>query len=203
MQYLTRYLAYYYSTKGLFDTQKFYSSISGDLSHIRKSLRIFKQLNHISNIGKTLDTKNLDWISKLLAVAKETNFAIYLLFDHVAFFKKLKIIPAKAFPNAGKLAGLFWSAALSFSVLADVKKYYASVQEINRIKHIVGKQDYDAVNKAELAKYQASRKFIWDGLDLLIALNAAKLLLTNEGTVALSGVATALLGYQDVWNAAK
>ncbi|GMM33899.1 Pex11 protein [Saccharomycopsis crataegensis] len=203
IQYLSRFLAYYFSTIGLLDHSRLSKSVSGDLSFIRKAFRFLKPLEHLVSLGKVLDAAtSVDPISRTVSAFRDSTFIAYLFFDQVMFFKTLKLIDGKSFPNAAILSGRLWALAIGLGIVNDVKNWYDASSHLRQLETHKDGKNAEITHAIKSKKYAAKRKLLWDSLDLFVALNSGKLLHSNEGKIALAGTATSVMGLQDVWNAA-
>lgn len=162
-------------------------------------MRLLKPLEHIANIGKTLDTST--GVSRWAGSLKELSFVFYLFFDLIIFLKRLKVVGPKTIPKAALYGARIWAVGVSFGVINDLAKIYSGYKSLKALQ-VRGEKDYKNSQAIEASLYSAKRRLGWDLLDLYVSLNLANVLNSNEGSVALAGTITSLMGLEDVWKSA-
>lgn len=202
LQYLSRFLAFQQSSV----LAKY---LQGQFTVVRKILRFLKPLNHLQAASKFYDNKlSGDALVRLCNVIKNFAYAGYLTFDQVNLLRMLRVVPVTDF--TGKKAPLWsnwcWFFGLLSGLVMDLRKIQLSQTKIVALVSEEGKGEKFEQDKLLAKSYEerstATRRLLWDSIDSFIVLNNLNFLHNQEGYIALAGVATSLLGLQDLWKAA-
>ncbi|SCU82668.1 LAMI_0C00386g1_1 [Lachancea mirantina] len=199
LQYLCRFLGFQYSIL-------LAKHLQAQFTTIRKVLRFLKPLNHLQAASRFYDNKiSGDNIARWCNVFKNVAYAGYLTLDQVNLLRILKLVPVTKTTGerVPRWANWFWFAGLLSGLVLDFRRLYVSQE---RIKTLIVESQPSDEKKLLLQSYEARkaslRRLVWDSLDTFIVLNNLKFLKYPDGSIGLAGVATSLLGLQDLWKAA-
>lgn len=202
LQYLARFLAFQQSSV----LAKY---LQGQFTVVRKILRFLKPLNHLQAAAKFYDNRlSGDALVRVCNVVKNLAYAGYLTFDQVNLLRLLRVVPVNKF--TGSQAPLWsnwcWFFGLLSGLIMDVRKIQLAQTRIVALVAEQGAGEKPEGDKLLSKSYQeratATRRLLWDSIDSFIVLNNLKFLHNQDGYIALAGVATSLLGLQDLWKAA-
>ncbi|EDO15301.1 hypothetical protein Kpol_1038p7 [Vanderwaltozyma polyspora DSM 70294] len=215
LQYLARFLAVQQSSK-------LAKSLQSQFTLVRKFLRFLKPLNHLQAASKLYDNKlNSDLIIRYANIIKNLAMGGYLFLDQINLLRILKVIDSNNFTGTvvPRWTNWFWFFGLVASQVVNIRTIRKSQckivallrekelemmsnneNEIDKEKLI---EDDKSLKAAYMQRYSSTRKLIWDSLDSFIVLNNLNYLSNEDGYIALSGVATSLLGIQDLWRGTK
>ncbi|ODV70005.1 hypothetical protein HYPBUDRAFT_151521 [Hyphopichia burtonii NRRL Y-1933] len=160
-------------------------------------MRFLKPLNHLQAASQAYDNKLMDPVLLYTTVIRNLGYFGYLSLDSITWFKMMGIVDSKKFTTVPTWASRFWLLGLIAGVINSVRTYKINNAKLEQADE---KTDVDAINSKI---YSAKRKFIWDLLDMFIALNSLNYLHFTEGDVGLAGTITSIMGLKDLWKATK
>lgn len=201
LQYLSRFLAFQQSSV-------LAKQLQAQFTVVRKILRFLKPLNHLQAASKFYDNKlSGDTLVRACNVTKNIAYAAYLSLDQINLLRMLRLVPAT--PFTGKKVPLWtnwcWFVGLLTGLLMDVRKIQLAQTRIVALASEEKSEKYEEdklLAKTYQERTSAVRRLLWDAIDTFIVLNNLNFLHNEDGYVALAGVATSLLGVQDLWKAA-
>lgn len=201
LQYLSRFLAFQQSSV-------LAKQLQAQFTVVRKILRFLKPLNHLQAASKFYDNKlSGDALVRACNVIKNIAYAGYLSFDQINLLRLLRVVPGTVFTTTKVplWSNWCWFVGLLTGLVMDLRKIQLAQTRIVALASEHTSEKYDD-DKLLAQSYQerasAARRLLWDGIDFFIVLNNLKFLHNEDGHVALAGVATSLLGLQDLWKAA-
>ena len=133
VQYLARFLAWYYVSVGApKETVMRFSSIKSNIALSRKLFRIGKFLEHFQAALKAVATP--DPVLKVTAVGRQLGYACYLILDALQWIHGAKAyaFQKETYQKIAKNAARFWLIGLTFSLISGAYKSYHLLQ---RNKH--------------------------------------------------------------------
>lgn len=220
VQYLARFLAY--QSRGNVIELAALKRIQFLVGISRKPLRFLKFLKHFRSLFMVLDDQLRDKKLKIFDAVKQLGFAAYFLFDGLQWFKQLGLIDekkskSKLYANVGIYGFRCWLVALTGAMLGNIRKLYIIRSRRKSLAAMASAHDNDSnkngtnaamittdsvkTEDVNIAKEQ--RDLIKNALDALIAMNGCNLVHATEGTVGLAGLATSIMGLEDLWKSTK
>lgn len=161
----------------------------------RKILQFLLPLKHLQAAARLYDNKITgDSLERAFAVGKSLLNALYLSLDHVSLLRTLQLLPAT------KLTGLqipkwtnwVWLAAITSGIAGDIRKAW-------RVSEPLREKEANVRNTLSQEFIIAMRKILWDLADATIVMNNIGLLSIRDETIAILGIATSIMGLQDMW----
>lgn len=202
LQYLCRFLAVQQSSV-------LAKQLQSQFTFVRKILRFLKPLNHLQAASKFYDNKlSGDSLVRYCNIAKNLAYAGYLTLDQVNLLRILKVVPVT--PLTGKQIPRWtnwcWFFGLLSGLVLDLRKFQLSQTRIIALiseENSAEPDEKKLLSQAYQERYSSTRRLLWDAADTFIVLNNLNYLHNEDGYIALAGVATSLLGLQDLWKAAS
>lgn len=198
LQYLCRFLSFQYSSV-------LAKQLQGEFTTVRKILRFLKPLNHLQAASKFYDNKiSGDAILRWGNIAKNIAYVGYLSLDQVNLLRILRLVPVTKATGTKvpRWTNWCWLAGLISGLILDLRKIQLSQQRITSLVEDNDADEKKLLYKSYEERFQALRRLVWDSVDTFIVLNNLKFLNSQDGSVALAGVATSLFGLQDLWKGA-
>lgn len=203
LQYLCRFLAVQQSSV-------LSKQLQVQFTLVRKLLRFFKPLNHLQTASKLYDQRLTgDFVVRILSIAKNLCYAGYLTLDQINLLRILRLVSTtnvtgKKIP---RWTNWFWFFGLVSGLLLDVRNLQVSdlkLKELKESKEAIDSEKLSGFIKSSMKqKFAATRRLVWDSTDMFIVLNNLGFLQNREEYISLAGVATSVMGLQDLWKAAK
>ena len=164
--------------------------------------RVGKSLDQLRVALHTLHLANP--IHRLLITLSKINRGLYLLFDHVVWAAKLKLITADA-ARWNKTVSRFWAIAVMFGLLRDIYDLFAAfktelAQTATQGRRSRGRPLSSAVSRTFVNHPAVVLDLLKNSTDIFIPLSNLQVVNMSSGAVGLMGVVSSLCGLIALWN---
>ncbi|WFD27970.1 Peroxisomal membrane protein PMP27 [Malassezia nana] len=205
VQYLARFLAWYFTTAGATkETVTRFSSIKSSIALSRKLFRIGKFLEHFQAALKALAMP--DPVLKVLAVGRQLGYAFYLMLDALQWVHGSKAYQFEkaTYEKIAKNAARFWLAGLTFSLISGLYKSYNLSQRTKLAVRPKATAEKEAERRVELNQIASETKavrlqMLQDCCDWLNPGTSTGWINANDGVIGLAGVLSSCLGARSQW----
>lgn len=184
----------------------------------RKPLRALKPLAHLNAFSACVSDELADPVLRTAEAVKQAGFVLFFSLDVVQWLKLLGVLGGRGVnERAGRLgvvqhAGEYASAAWCLALAGGLVKNGRQAQVLAARRWAKGPREPGQTKPASAGATAAPaalsadtvlRDAVKNALDMVIALNLYRKLGLGDGVVGACGVATSVLGLQDLWNAAR
>ena len=144
-------------------------------------------------------------IHRLLITLSKINRGLYLLFDHIVWAAKLKLITADA-ARWNKTASRFWTIAVVFGLLRDIYdllivfKAELAQSATTQGRRNRGRSLSSAVSRTLVNHPALALDLLKNSTDIFIPLSNLQVVNMSSGAVGLMGVVSSLCGLIALWN---
>jgi len=210
IQYLSRFLAWYFDYKGNKLDAVRWISLKTHLGTARKLMRLGKPIEHLQAILRA-SASNGSSVETLLLIAKHVGYFAFLSYDAIAWVHAVRFIKLNkgAAERVLRRSFQFWFAGIIFSLAhgsvksARLRRESKSIQE----SKVWGEKDLaqEATRETNLTSLTAARKtvhrqLVVDLLDIWIPASGSGLLGVNEGILGVVGLISSVIGAKVQWN---
>jgi len=200
VQYLARFLAWYYAKQGFSkELVAQMSALKSALGTTRKVMRLGKPMEHFQAAVKAVAIG--DPVLKLAAIVRQLGYAFYLLNDHLvwAHSAKVKIFAKDRLARINHNAARFWAIGIASSIFSGLYKLNGirvRRQGTLRPQSSPEKEANRKIEIRELAKaYSATRyQLIQDACDFCLPMSSLGYFNLNEGVLGAAGLISSLMG---------
>ncbi|TFK76979.1 peroxisomal biogenesis factor 11 [Pluteus cervinus] len=210
IQYLARFLGWYYLSRGDKQDAARWNALKTHLGLARKLLRLGKPLEHLqAALRATLATGPAD--EQITTIGRQLCYFGFLTYDALIWANTIKLINLSADYSSKitKYSYRLWATGIGLSLLNSVLKLRRLSKEYRRLRisargekalgQEVEIQTKLGVNKA--ARKAVRTQFVVDVLDLSIPATALQLVQLNDGVVGILGLISSLIGGKTHWEA--
>jgi peroxin-11B len=202
VQYFSRFLAWYYLSKGEKLSAAKWSSLKSHLATARKLLRLGKPVEHLQAALRA-STASGPALEQITTAGRQLAYFIYLTYDAFVWANAVKFIslsPETA-QKVSRRSNRFWLAGISLSIANSVIKTARIRKEIQAAKNPSNLDEKLTTSKQALrAAGNATRhQLIMDLLDIWSPATALGLVNLNDGVVGIFGTITSLMALRKQW----
>ena len=164
--------------------------------------RLGKSVDSFRGALRTIHLANP--ILRLLITLLKLNRGIYLLFDHVIWAARMKLVVVDM-KYWNRLANRFWLVTIILGLLRDIYDLLVAIQvERNRLKQYGGSGGSTSGLQAVVNVVRNNPPLMIDivknGADALIPASRLELIYVPSGIIGLLGVASSLAGLVSTWD---
>ena len=142
-------------------------------------------------------------VHRLLITLSKINRGLYLLFDHIVWAAKLKLITADA-ARWNKTASRFWVVAVVFGLLRDIYDLLAAFKtelaQTTQGRRNRGRPISSAVSRTLVNHPALALDLLKNSTDIFIPLSNLQVVNMSSGAVGLMGVVSSICGLIALWN---
>ena len=182
----------------------------------RKPLRALKPLAHLNALSACVADELADPVLRTAEAVKQAGFVLFFSLDVVQWLKLLGVLGGQGVneragglaivQHAGEYASAAWCLALAGGLVKNGRQAQVLLA---RWRAKAGEKTMPEVPSskapatAALSTHKVLRDAVKNALDMVVALNLYRKLGLGDGVVGACGVATSVLGLQDLWNASR
>ncbi|PKI82401.1 Peroxisomal membrane protein PMP27 [Malassezia vespertilionis] len=205
VQYLSRFLAWYYMTVGApKESVARFSSIKSNIGLSRKLFRIGKFLEHFQAALKA--TSISDAVVRFTAIGRQLGYAMYLILDALQWAHGAKAVQfsKETYERISKNAARFWLTGLTFSLISGVYKSYNLAQRAKWCQRPRATPEKEAERRVELHQIAADTKAVrlqmfQDCCDWVNPGTSTGWINANDGIIGIAGTISSSLGARSQW----
>jgi len=210
VQYLSRFLVWYFLNKGDKAGAARWNALKSHLGTARKLLRLGKPVEHLQ-AALRLSLASAPPIEQITAVSRQIAYFGYLSHDAFVWANAVKFIQLnpETTKRVSKTSNRFWLAGILLSIVHGIAKSMRLAAEAKKLKVSGSWVEKDVAQEAQreskLATVQAARaatrrQFIIDLLDIWLPASGLELTSLNEGVLGIFGLISSIMGMQTQWN---
>jgi len=211
VQYLARFLGWYYLSRGDKLDAARWNSLKAHLALARKLMRLGKPMEHLQAALKASLTIAPP-AEQITTIGRQLCYFGYLAYDAIVWANAVKLVNLSS-DNAGKVSKRsyrFWLAGITFSIVNGILKHGRLSKEYHRLRVSANQSEKPLGQEADIqarlglnktARDAARRQFIIDMLDLWLPAAALDIVQANEGVLGILGFITSVLAGMTQWEA--
>jgi len=211
VQYVSRFLAWYFEYKGNKLDAVRWTALKIHLGVARKLLRIGKPMEHLQAALRASASDSFS-TEALFFVAKHVGYFAFLSYDAIAWAHAVRFVSLskETAQRVSRRSFQFWFAGILFSLVHGSLKSVRLTRELKLLRESKtwGEKDLaqEAARETNFATITATRKsahrqLVVDLLDIWIPASGAGLLYVNEGFLGIVGFVSSVIGANVQWNA--
>ncbi|KAF9229429.1 peroxisomal biogenesis factor 11 [Gyrodon lividus] len=211
VQYLSRFLAWFFLSRGDKVQTVRWSALKNHLALGRKLMRLGKPIEHLQAALRAAQSTG-ELGEQLMTIGRQLAYFGYLAYDAIVWANAVKVINLKTSTSqrVTKISNQFWLSGILLSVMHALLKAGRLAQEAKKLRASeswgekdLGDEAQREVKQLALEKMLVDTRyqFIIDILDIWIPASNLGLVNVNDGVVGFAGFISSVMGMRAQWNA--
>ncbi|KAG8219914.1 peroxisomal biogenesis factor 11 [Butyriboletus roseoflavus] len=209
IQYLSRFLAWFFLTRGNKAEVIRWNALKNQLALGRKLMRLGKPVEHLQAALRAAQSPT-ELGEQLATIGRQLAYFGYLTYDAIVWANAVKVINLKP-SNTQRVTSIsnrFWLSGILLSITHGLLKAGRLAQEVRKLRasKAWGEKDLGDVAQREAKKLALEKmrsdtryQFIIDVLDVWIPASNLGLVNVNDGFVGLAGFTSSVMGMYAQW----